>query len=357
MIRPKPHISDVYRTPHSKLERIKFLRLDKNEDPIGLPQEVIGEILADVTSSFVSAYPQLYQLYEGLSDWLGISDEHLLVTSGSDAAIKTAFEVFVDPEDGVVIPYPTFAMFEVYAKLFRAELTKISYDENLSLPMNELLEAVNTRTKLVCLPNPNSPTGTTVTREDIEDLLNRAAEVGAAVLMDEAYYPFYGETAIGMIDDHTNLIVTRTFSKAMRLASMRLGFAAAHPDTLKLLRAFKPMYEVNGFAVLFGCAILRRIELMDEFVKEVRDGRAYVEESMEKVGLKTYDGHANFILVEVGAENVRPIMERMEKAGILIGGGFDHETLRKCIRISLGPPEHMKTVVDELAGYFEVAWA
>jgi histidinol-phosphate aminotransferase len=221
MIQPKSHLYNVYRTPPDKLDRLKFLRLDKNEDTIGLPEEVIQEILSEVTPDFISTYPLTYRLYESLSEFLSLSEDHLLITAGSDAAIKAAFEGFVEPGDEVIIPDPTFAMFEVYADLFRGEMKKITYKSDLSLSIEEMLGSITQKTKLIALPNPNSPTGTIVRREDILNLLKHAEAVGVVVLIDEAYYPFYPHTTIDLIDEYQNLIVTRTFSKAFGLASVR----------------------------------------------------------------------------------------------------------------------------------------
>jgi histidinol-phosphate aminotransferase len=191
-------------------------------------------------------------------------------------------------------------MFEVYADLFRGEMKKITYKSDLSLSIEEMLGSITQKTKLIALPNPNSPTGTIVRREDILNLLKHAEAVGVVVLIDEAYYPFYPHTTIDLIDEYQNLIVTRTFSKAFGLASVRLGFAAAHPETIKNLSKFKPIYEVNSFAVLFGCAALKHPEWIEQRVQEVLKGRRYLESEMNRLGLKTYPTYTNFMHIEVG---------------------------------------------------------
>lgn len=353
MIRPKPNLLKIYRTPPDKEDRLKFLRLDKNEDNVCLPRETIQKVLSKVTPDFLASYPQTYSLYESLGKWLGVDESRLLVTAGSDAAIKAAYEAFVGAGDEVVVPYPTFAMFEVYGKIFQAKLKRVVYEMDLSLPIEKMLKCITSKTKLVALPNPNSPTGTVVGRDDILNLLERAKSKGAAVLIDEAYHPFYPNSCIDLIDEYPNLIVTRTFAKAFGLASVRLGFAAAHPETIKLLKVTKPMYEVNSFAVLFGCAALERPEWMERNVRETLRGKEYLEREIGKLGLEVFPSYTNFILVEVGKENVEPLVKEMRNSGILIRGGKDHETLKRCIRISLGPEEKMRRVVKVLKNYFK----
>jgi len=348
MSRPKSHLSGIYRPPPDKRDRLGFLRLDKNEDVAGLPQEFIQKVLSQVTPDFLSSYPHTYKLYEALSRHLSIGEDHLLVTAGSDAAIKTAFETYVGPGDEVIIPDPTFAMFEVYAHLFNANLIKIGYLPDLTLPIEEILETITKKTKLICLPNPNSPTGTIVKKEDLLTLLKKAGDSEASVLVDEAYFPFHPETAIDLIDEYPNLMVTRTFSKAFGLASIRLGFTAAQPETIKNLTKFRPMYEVNSFAVLLGTELLKHPELMEKKLREVEEGKKYIEAEMKHRGYKTHQTHTNFIHIEVGEEKVKPLMEHMQEAGILVRTCPTHETLKRCIRITLGPVPLMAKAVDAI---------
>ena len=352
MTRPKPHLLKIYRTPPKKEDRLKFLRLDKNEDNVCLPKEIVQKILSKVTPDFVASYPQTYPLYESLGRWLGVGEDHILVTAGSDAAIKAVFEAFVVPGDEVVAPHPTFAMFGVYSKIFQAKLKRVVYETDLSLSMKKMLKSVSSKTKLAVLANPNSPTGTVVERSDILDLLELAKKRGAAVLIDEAYHHFYPKSVIDLIDKYPNLIVTRTFAKAFGLASVRLGYAVAHPKTIKILRVSKPMYEVNSFAVLFGCALLDHPEWMEHNVRETLRGKKYIVDEIERLGLRVFPSHANFILVEVGEKNVKPLVRKMYNSGILINSGYEHETLKRCIRISLGPEEKMRKVVKVLKDYF-----
>lgn len=353
MIRPKEYLKDIYRTPTDRRKREEFLRLDKNEDPLGLPVEFIEKILKDVNPSFLSSYPQVYQLYDALGKYLGIPDDRIIPTSGSDAAIKSVFEVFVDPGDEIILLNPTYAMFNVYGELFRARVHKVDYSRELTIDGDEIINLISPRTKLIAIPNPNSPTGTVVDRGDLIRIIESANDIGALVLLDEAYYPFYNQTTIDLIEKFDNLVVTRTFSKAFRLASVRLGFLAAHPDTVRLLRSFKPMYEINAFAVLFGCKILENIQLMEQFVAEVEKGRKFVEKESKRLGLEPHKSHGNFILIKVGKEKVEPLVKKMEEKGILIAGGFGHPSLEDCIRLSLASPEQMEKPMDIIRKFME----
>lgn len=352
MIKPKSHLTEIYRTPTDKLNRSDYLRLDKNEQVEDIDKNLMKEILEKVTPEFLSTYPLTYQLYEKLGEVYSIDEENLIVCAGSDAAIRAVFDAFVEAGDEIVIIDPTFAMFEVYSNLYRAKIVKVQYDSNLSLSIDELLDSINVRTKLVAIANPNSPTGTIIETYDLLRILDKANEVGAVVIVDEAYYYYYTKTMVDFIKDYDNLVVTRTFSKAFGLASIRLGFAVAQPDIIKYLRKFRPMYEVNAFAVLFGCALLNNMDLVKKSVSKALEGKEYIIAEMNKLGFKTFKSYANFILIEVREEHSDFLARYMYEKGILIKGGLPHIAMRKCIRVSLGDIPQMMRVVECMKDYF-----
>ena len=351
MIKPKSHLSAIYRTPPDRLNRSDYLRLDKNEPIAEIDADLMQEIIQNITLDFLSTYPITYQLYEKLSKNIGFSEEHILITAGSDAAIRAVFDTFVGVGDDIVMINPTFAMYEVYGNLYQANITKVDYDNELNIPVEKLLRAITEKTKLIAIANPNSPTGTIMAESDILNILDRAKEVGAVVIVDEAYYYFYPETVVDYVDDYENLIVTRTFSKAFGLASIRLGFAVAHPDTIELLAKFRPMYEVNSFAVLFGCAVLDNMEIVEKIVQKSMAGKKYIVNEMNKLGYYTHPTYGNFLLIYVGGKHAESLAKYMFENGIIIKGGFSHKSLKQYIRISLGDVPQMKQVVECIERY------
>jgi histidinol-phosphate aminotransferase len=353
MIRPKQYLREIYRTPHDIYDRNEFQRLDKNEGICPIPKKILMRILNRVTPDFLSTYPQMCPIYKSLSDHLSVEEEYIFVTAGSDAAIKTVFEIFVDPGDEVIISDPSYAMYEVYAHLFRAYLKKITYNADLKISVDNFIKNISEKTKLIALPNPDSPTGSMVTHEEIDKLVRVANDHGVVVLIDEAYYPFTEFTAIDLVDRYPNLIITRTFSKAFGLASIRLGFIVANPEMITWLRKFKPMYEVNAFAVIFGCEILENYKYVEKAVKRTNEGKIYFQEEMTSLGLRTYPSYTNFVHVNVGEENVAKLVEKMKSSGILIKGGVNHETLKKCVRIGIVPKKEMRRNVQIIKAFIQ----
>lgn len=347
-IEAKSHLRSIYRAPPDRSDRTDFLRLDRNEGIPGVPEAALAGILRGVTPDLVSTYPQVAPLYERLSRFLSLPEENILVTAGSDAAIKNVFEVFVRPGDGVVIPDPTYAMYEVYAGLFQAKLTKIPYSRDLVLDPGQIVSALATGTRLLALPNPNSPTGTVIPPGDLRDIVDRAGDLGVLVLIDEAYYPYYPETTVTWPGSCPNLVVTRTFSKAFGLASLRVGYAVADPRIIADLRKFRPIYETNGLAVAFASYLLDHPEIVEENLRRAEEGKRILLRESGKLGLFAWPTRANFVNLRVGAATVVPLQEFLGKAGILVKPGHDHPALRDCIRITLGGVPEMEMVMGKI---------
>jgi histidinol-phosphate aminotransferase len=350
-ITPRPHLRRIYRTQPDRVDRTAFLRLDKNEGIPGIPKETVEEILSTVTPDLISSYPQVYSLYERLASYLSLSEDHILVTAGSDAAIKNVFEVFIRPGDGVIIPEPTYAMYEIYTGLFQGNLTKVPFSPDLTLNTGQILDAMTSETRLIALPNPNSPTGTVIPPRELEEIVRQAGESGVLVLVDEAYYPYYPKTAVSWVNSYPNLIVTRTFSKAFGLASLRVGCAVGDPEIIGSMKKFRPIYETNGLAIVFASYLLDHPGIIDENIRRVNEGRDYLCTAAAQLGLFTYPSHANFVNIQVGAPSVAPLQQFLEREGILVKAGYDHPALRDCIRITLGGVPEMKRVVGKIKDF------
>jgi histidinol-phosphate aminotransferase len=351
MISPKKHLRNIYRSDPDRFDRTQFLRLDKNEDLCGLPKDLVKSCLSHLTPNDLSAYPQPYFLYDKLSEYLAVPLDSILITMGSDAAIKNTFEVFISPDDGVIIPDPTYAMYEVYAGLFNAQLSKIPYSDDLTLSVQQMIDAIRDNTRLVALANPNSPTGTIVSRNEIIELIRTCNSRDIIVLIDEAYYPFYPQTVIDLISEYPNLIVTRTFSKAFGLAALRLGYVVAHPAMIRHLNIFRPIYETHSLAVGLGCAVLESPEFVSQNVKKTLDGRQYLEKEMKRLGFPAYPSQSNFVNFKVGIENRDPLVNYLKTKNILIKPGAGHPTLKSCIRITAGPKEKMTKVIKAIEDF------
>jgi len=340
----KKAIKNLGRIKNPASTRLGYLRLDKNENVIGFSQEFIEMLKKEINSDFLTAYPEMDTLYGKVAQWVGCNKENIYISAGSDAAIKSVFEIFVEPSDKVIILSPTYAMFYVYAKMFQADLIEVHHRGDLSVPVEDMIEAIeHVRPKLVCIANPNSPTGTVISQDNLNEIIKVAAKQNSIVLLDEAYYLFYPVSSAGLINNYPQLIITRTFSKAFGLASARLGFACAHKDTIEYLQKVRPMYETNAFAVKFAELILDNYHLVEESVKEVRKAKEYLEGELSRLDIPHFKSHTNFILINVGSfERSIQLGKALYQRKILVKAGFGDGALKNCIRVTIGNIEQMR---------------
>ena len=340
---PKKHLSEIFRTPADKTNRQLYIRLDKNEWVVPYPDNILNEIKNTINSEFLSCYPQIYQIYEALSKFHSLSGDYFLVAAGSDGAIRAVFDAFVTKGDEIINIKPNFAMYSIYAQLYCAIEVGVFYNpDNLSLDLDEVIEKINKKTRFIVLSNPNSPTGVQITNEDIKKLLDAAAKYNAGVLVDEAYYPISGSTAMGLLNDYDNLIILRSFSKAFGLAAARVGYAVGNPVTIEMLAKFKPMYEINGLGVLCSVLLLKNYSIIENSVKKLLRNKEIFINDVEKLGFQILPSGTNFVNIVVGKKNCHLLIDEFEKQGILIRPGYEWGILNQCIRISIGDEQAME---------------
>lgn len=345
---PKKHLLELDRIVNESVGRSNFLRLEKNENLKGFSKDVIKDMQGIISSSFLTAYPEVKPLYRKLAEHLDISQEQIYLSAGSDAGIKAIYEVYVDSGDEVITIHPTYAMYYVYTKMFNAKLIKIEFDEKFVITHEQITEKISPKTKLVCIANPNSPTGTVFTIKDLEKIIQTALNNEALVLVDEAYYQFWGYSAVDLISVYDNLIVTRTFSKALGLASARLGYVLSTNEIISHLFRVRPIYEVNAFAVGLGIYTLEHPDIVIEYITEIRQARKWLEKKLLSDGFNVAKGFANFVLIDVGGrKKAAQITEGLLKEKIIIKGAYQEVCMEPYIRIGLGTLEQMKSFLKK----------
>ncbi|MEK9943006.1 MAG: histidinol-phosphate transaminase [Gammaproteobacteria bacterium] len=308
--------------------------------------------MASITSEELSRYPDQTEAYEKIAKFLGLDPQEILLTVGADSGLKHVFETFVEPGDRVVSVSPSYAMIEIYAAMFGAKLETAVYGEDLTLPEGQLLAKIDDTTKLVVIPNPNQPTGTTLSEGFIRELLNRAARQNFILLIDEAYIEFSDKPSlvakVGSID---NLLVLRTFSKAWGLAGLRLGYIAGSVPAIDQLRKVKSLLDINILAIKACSYFLDRYAVVEEYVNEIKVSRKIVCAEMEKLGLQAISSATNFIHVKVpDSVSAKAIEDGLLARGIRVRiAGGTASVLDGCVRITIGTRDQMMLFVAELS--------
>lgn len=346
---PISALARIERLREGGRERDGYVGLDRNERLAPLPGWVLDEIRAGIESSLLTRYPALDELYQDLSEMLRVRPEQLLLTAGSDAAFRALHHVYVRPGDRVAMLEPSYAMYPIYARMFGATPVQVPFAPDLSLDTERLLDAVGTGVRMVLLADPNQPTGTQLPREVLRAVLARAAECGALVVVDEAYFPFSRTTVLSWLAEYSQLVVTRTFSKAWGLAGLRVGVVAAHPEVIANLYKVRSAYDVNAVAALCLRTLLAHPEVADEFVAEVDAGRRTLAQRLPALGLTPIPGETNFQLIRCAAQiEAGRLVDALRDRGYLVKGPFTAPCLAGCIRITLGPPALMERFCDVL---------
>jgi histidinol-phosphate aminotransferase len=338
---------------HPPLGDRSGVRLDFNENTFACSSRVL-EALGRISRGDLTRYPEREPLERRVAERLGLQPEQVLLTNGVDEAIHVLCQTYLDANTELLLPVPTYSMYEVYASGTPARVVQVPADEGFRFPIDRLLAAINPATRLICIANPNSPTGQSVRRDELLRVIEAAPH--AAVLIDEAYYHFFGETVMDLVGRIPNVIVARTFSKAYGLAGLRLGALCAPAEQMQWMRRAISPYSVNSVALVGLAAALDDDEYLNWYVAEVIASRRLFEATLERIGLPYWPSQANFVLVKIGAKH-GDFVRSMRARNVLVRDRSSDPGCDGCVRITVGTREHtelgMIALEESLA---EIGW-
>ena len=320
------------------------LRLDFNENTLECSPKV-REVLAQISAGSLTRYPEREPVEAIVAAHLGLKPEQLALTNGVDEAIHVLFEAFLDSGDELLLPVPTYTMYEVYASATDAKSVAVQADDTLHFPFERLAAAITRRTKIIAVANPNSPSGSIATRAQLVELARRAPQ--AVLLVDEAYYHFCGETVMDLVGQIPNLIVARTFSKAYGLAGLRVGLLAGSAELMRWIRRVLSPYSVNSVALACLPPALQDTAYIDWYVGEVLAARTDFEAALDALNVRRWPSRANFILVEIGAKHAE-FVRFMRAGGVLVRDRSSDPGCDGLVRITIGTREQMKNAIVAL---------
>ena len=329
---------------HPPLGSRDALRLDFNENTLACSPKV-REALAQISTGQLTRYPEREPVEALVAAHLGLEAAQVALTNGVDEAIHVLFETFLEAGDELLLPVPTYTMYEVYASATDASVVAVLAADDLQFPFERLLAAITPRTKVIAIANPNSPSGSAATRAQLIEIAARAHY--AVILVDEAYLHFHGETVIDLVGEVPNLVVARTFSKAYGLAGLRLGLLAGSVDLMRWVRRVLSPYSVNSLALACLPTALEDTAYIDWYVGEVLEARGEFEAALDAVKLRHWPSRANFILVEIGAQHAE-FVRLMRSSGVLVRDRSSDPGCDGRVRITVGTREQMRNAVVAL---------
>ena len=331
-------------------DKDSVLKLDWNECTVPPAPGVKRRIVEFLSTDRVNWYADANQteIRQAIAGYVGLEPEHVRVYGGSDSALDHIVRSFADASDELLLASPTYDQFRAYAELTGATVKQVVETDPFGDGLAEIEAAISRRTKLLYLANPNNPTGVYRTVAQIEELV--AAHRSVLFVVDEAYIEFCrrGGSCAEMVRRHHNLIVSRTFSKAFSLAGMRCGYLLSDPGNLAVIDRIRNPREMNTLTLAAAVESLRNLDYYQAYVREVREARTYLVESLRRMGLSAFDTETNFILLRVP----RPVeaIAAFKAGGIYVRDRAFGAPITNCVRISLGTKAEIERVLDVVRG-------
>ena len=331
-------------TYHPPLGGRDGLRLDFNENTVGCSPRVLAR-LREITAEEIACYPERVPIETVVADFLGIKANELLLTNGVDEAIHLLCETFLQAGDEALIVVPTFAMYQISAAATGARVITVPAGADFQFPAADLLSQVTPRTRLIVVANPNNPTGTVAEPASLLEIAEHVPQ--AAILVDEAYFEFYGQTLLAQWRSIPNLFVARTFSKAYGLAGLRVGVLTGNAVHISMVSKVSSPYNVNGVALACLPTALADQKYVNQYVNQIRQGREELQREFAKWGVRYWPSQANFVLASFG-QSKTALIQSMRSRGILVRDRSRDYGCEGCVRITLGTTEQTARLLQAL---------
>lgn len=325
------------------------IKVNQNESPYDVSPETKRAVMERALARPWSRYPPFdpRELTDALADFAGWRRDGVLAGNGSNELIEALLMVVVGEGTKVVIPQPTFTLYALLTGILGGQSVRVALAPDLSYDTGALIDAARAAgAVLTIVCSPNNPTGTAMAPADVARLC--AASEGL-VAVDEAYHEFSGRTVAPLLAEHPNLVVLRTFSKAMGLAGLRVGYLLAAPELVAEIDKARLPYNINFISQLAALAVLERHEEREASVRRMVQGRETLSAALASIpGLRPYPSQANFVLVEVTSGDAKALFEALYADGILVRDVTSYPMLERCLRISVGTEAENDAVLASL---------
>jgi len=346
MLKPRAGIQAVP-AYHPPLAGRRGLRFDFNENTVGCAPRVLAR-LQQLGPEDLARYPEREPVETLLAEHFGIAPEELLLTNGVDEAIHLLCQTYLAPGDEALIVVPTYSMYRIYIMAAGAEVVSVQAGKNFSFPLEDVRNRISEKTRFIVIANPNNPTGTVVPADQLLSIAHSAPF--AALLVDEAYFEFYGQTLYRSCRELPNLFVARTFSKVYGLAGLRVGLLIGPGDQMQTIRRVSSPYNVNAVALACLSEAIAGQDYIEQYVSEVLESRKRLEQTLRDLAIHFWPSQANFVLMRIGPskQEAAAFVEQMRRRGMLVRDRSGDPGCEGCVRITLGPRSHADRLLAAL---------
>jgi histidinol-phosphate aminotransferase len=343
VIKPEVRSLSAYTLKHVKAD----VKLDQNENPYELPQDLKEEVVRRVLARPWGRYPEFvpHSTTEALSKFTGWREDGILIGNGSNELILAGLSVILGKGRKAVIPQPTFTLYKLVSSVFQADVKTILLNPADFTFDVDALEAQAKDAAVTVICSPNNPTGVLLPAASLERILKATQGL---VFLDEAYHEFSGQTALTLLPSYPNLIVLRTFSKAMSMAGLRFGYLMAHPEVAVEIHKAKLPYNVNIFTTTAAEMVLERPNLIREAVQTlVAERQRVLAEVRKRPGVEAFDSCTNFFMIRTG-KSARDLFDGLYAQGVLVRDVSSYPMMERVLRVTVGRPEENNRFLSAL---------
>jgi len=333
-------------TPGEQPEDKILLKLNTNENPYSPSTKVLDAIKLSVKESLrLYPDPESDYLKETISNYYNLSKANIFVGNGSDEILAFIFQALLKKEDPVLFPDITYSFYPAYCSLYDIKYKRIPLDKELNINLKDYL--INNGG--IIFPNPNAPTGIPKKLVDIENLLE--LNQGSVVVVDEAYVDFGTESAVKLVNQYKNLVITQSFSKSRSLAGIRLGCAFANEDLIEALNRVKNSfnsYPVDRLAQVAGIEAIKDENHFNLTRVKIIEARTFLEKELFLMDFEVLPSGANFIFTKHKLKDAIIIFKKLRESGVVVRHFDQPERISQYLRITIGTIEDMQKLISIL---------
>jgi histidinol-phosphate aminotransferase len=324
------------------------IKLNQNESPFDVPmwlkEEIIGEFIKEPWNRYPDILP--YRGMQAYADFLGISPDSVMMSNGSNEMLYTIFLACLGPGRKVLVPDPSFSLYEKIALLLQSRIVRVPMRPNLDFDTEAILQTAHDEdVDVIVISTPNNPTSKSLTFDDVRLI---AESSDAIVLVDEAYIEFSRQRSIlELIDELPNLVVLRTMSKALALAGIRIGFAIANPLLMAELAKPKIPFASSRLAEITLIQVLANYSLVTDAVLYILHERDKLfNELLSIEGVEPFSSDTNFLIIRVS--DAEAVFQSLRHEGILVRNVSGYHLMENCLRFNIGLIEENRRIIEKL---------
>lgn len=325
-----------------------IIKLASNENPLGPSPKALETISRYAKDMNLYPDQNCFELTRIIANKLNLLPENIAIGNGSDEVMQCAALAYISAGDEVVISLNTFSTYETVSRLMDASIIKVNL-KDYTYDLTAMLKMIGPKTKMVFICNPNSPTGTIVKQEQLDEFMNKVPPE-VLVIIDEAYCEYVKSKefpdSIRYVQEKRNVIVTRTFSKIYGIAGLRIGYGIAKPEIIKYLNLVRLPFSVNRLGQLAAASCIADAEHVRASKKNNEEGKAFLYESLDKLGIKYLKTEANFIMINID-DDADGMFIKLMRSGVIVRPLMSFG-LPGAIRVTIGTPEQNRKFIKAM---------